>query len=411
MRLATYFIGGALLVCCLTSGLAAKEPLIDPFLSEGRLAEAESAVEAELRKTPDNQDLMYQLGTVRFLRAVERLTGSLWHHGFLASRAVGILGNMPITPCPDPKEMSYSELRKIILRWVNDLEGVDAALSKIESDDVRMPLRIGMVRLDLNGDGSVTEQDAMWQVFLPAWGGEGGEDAASKFVINFDLGDVYWLRGYCHLLMGLAEMALAHDFHELFERSGHLLFARTETPHTVVNERFAIDNEPVPFMTEIVDVIAFIHLLRFNVVEPDRMRSSLRHFEQMLGMSRKSWEAIDREKDNDAEWLPNPNQTSVVPGGEVMTEMIASWRGFLTEAEAILAGKKLVPMWRGVPPGVGLNLRRVFTEPREFDLILWIQGTAATPYLQKGELTDPKVWNQMVEVFGDRLFMFSVWFN
>lgn len=393
------------------TGTAASEPLIQPFLNEGRLADAEAAVKAELRKTPDNQDLMFQLGAVRFFRAVERLTGSLWEHGFLATRAVGILGNLPVTPCPNPKPISYSRLRGIMLRWASDLEEVEASLAKIDSDDVRLPLRFGMIRLDFNGDGAVSDDDALWRVFLPAWGGEGGEDAAAKFVIDFDLGDAYWLRGYCHLLMGIAEFALAHDFHDLFERTGHLLFAKTETPHLVVNERFAMSHEPVPFTTEIVDVIALVHLMRFSVAEPDRMRSSLRHFEQMIDLSRRSWEAIDRETDNESEWLPNPKQTSVMPGGEVMDEMIQSWRRILREAESILAGKKLVPMWRGVPAGMGLNIRRIFTEPRDFDLILWVQGTAATPYLEKGELTDRAVWSEMADVFGDRIFMFTVWFN
>jgi len=44
----------------------------------------------------------------------------------------------------------------------------------------------------------------------------------------------------------------------------------------------------------------------------------------------------------------------------------------------------------GVMPGPGVNLRRVFTEPREFDLVLWVQGTAAVPYLEAGEVTTPR---------------------
>ena len=61
---------------------------------------------------------------------------------------------------------------------------------------------------------------------------------------------------------------------------------------------------------------------------------------------------------------------------------------------ALLAGKRLLPFWRG-DPSRGVNLRRVFTEPRPFDLVLWVQGTAATPYLEKGPLTKPEVWRRL----------------
>ena len=62
-------------------------------------------------------------------------------------------------------------------------------------------------------------------------------------------------------------------------------------------------------------------------------------------------------------------------------------------------------------PGLGLNLHQSFTEPRPFDLVLWVQGTAATPYLQKGLMTTPEVWQQMLTAFGDELPGYALWFN
>ena len=46
-----------------------------------------------------------------------------------------------------------------------------------------------------------------------------------------------------------------------------------------------------------------------------------------------------------------------------------------------------------------MNLRRVFTEPREMDPILWVQGTAAAPYLEAGTVTKPEVWTRLLRVF------------
>jgi hypothetical protein len=90
--------------------------------------------------------------------------------------------------------------------------------------------------------------------------------------------------------------------------------------------------------------------------------------------------------------------------------MVDSWLEFVEEAEALLAGKRLVPFWRGKEKR-GINLRRVFTEPRSLDLVLWIQGTAAAPYLEKGPLTKPAVWQRLQRVFGGEFIGFAIWFN
>jgi hypothetical protein len=132
--------------------------------------------------------------------------------------------------------------------------------------------------------------------------------------------------------------------------------------------------------------------------------------EQVIVLSRKNWELILAETDNLHEWVPGPNQTSVIPRVQVSAEMIAGWREFLTEAEQILQGKKLIPFWRG-EEGQGVNLRRVFTEPTTFDLVLWIQGTAAAPYLEKGPLTEPDTWRRFNEIFNGQFVGFAIWFN
>jgi hypothetical protein len=56
-------------------------------------------------------------------------------------------------------------------------------------------------------------------------------------------------------------------------------------------------------------------------------------------------------------------------------------------------------------------LKRVFFEPQTFDLVLWIQGSAAVPYLEEGPSTSPAMWNRVQRVFGGQLGMFAVWFN
>ena len=94
----------------------------------------------------------------------------------------------------------------------------------------------------------------------------------------------------------------------------------------------------------------------------------------------------------------------------VTQPMVDHWLRFLQEADDLLAGKRLAPFWR-TNDGRGVNLKRAFTEPTEFDLVLWVQGTAATPYLEKGELTRPEVWQSIQAAFGGDFFTFMAWFN
>src|SRR5262249_2153538 len=116
------------------------------------------------------------------------------------------------------------------------------------------------------------------------------------------------------------------------------------------------------------------------------------------------------ETDDDCEWLPNSRQTGIIPGVRVTREMITGWHEFLDEAEAILAGKKLIPHWR-VKDGRGVNLNKVLNQPRRFDLVMWMQGTAAQPYLEKGTMTDPALWQRMERIFRGEFIGFAFWFN
>jgi hypothetical protein len=56
-----------------------------------------------------------------------------------------------------------------------------------------------------------------------------------------------------------------------------------------------------------------------------------------------------------------------------------------------------------------------FTKNWRLDVVNWIQGTAATPYLEKGKVTslaDPATITRLDRTFGGfRFFGFAMWFN
>jgi hypothetical protein len=388
--------------------------LTEQHFQAGTLAVGETALEGLLKKNPADDQARFALGTVQFVRAVEGLSQALYKHGFLHGIGrfpAGLLlgGDLPVPVNPKPAEIGYEQARGIIQSFMSGLAKAEATLAKINSDSVRLPLHFGLIRLDFDGDGKADDEETLWKIYVRFNRGANvlPEDARA-FVIVFDAGDVQWLRGYCHLLMALGDINLAHDWHELFERAGHLLFARTKTPYSFVVDQTA-DEQPYSF-EKIADLVAFIHLINFPVAEPKRLAAALEHLEAMISLSRRSWELILKETDDDHEWIPGPKQSGVIPNVRVTQKMVDGWRTFLAEAELILKGEKLVPFWRG-NEARGVNLRKVFTHPRPFDLVMWVQGTGAAPYLEAGALTDPAAWDRLLRVFEGEFIGFALWFN
>jgi hypothetical protein len=384
-------------------------PLVEQFLLEGKLTEGEAALQERLEQAPKDDQARFGLATLQFLQTVERFMQSLYRYGAHDPFA-GMLPmvRLPVPHNPEPDFIEHSDLRGIFQGWIDGLARTETTLAEIRDPDVKLPLHFGMVRLDFNGDGKAHADETLWKVYTqlnrmvrvtP--------EQAENFVIAFDAGDVHWLRGYCHLLMALGEFLLAHDGKELFEHTAQLFFARPVIPYDFLQRPkgvFRMGN------ADLSDAIAFIHLIRLPVDEPQRMTAALEHLQEMLRQSRESWTAILTETDDDREWIPNSKQTSVIPNMRVTEEMIKAWFEFLGEADGLLTGRKLVPFWRDAGDR-GVNLRRAFTEPTTFDLVLWVQGTAAVPYLEKGELTSPATWRRLQRIFRGNFFTFFLWFN
>jgi hypothetical protein len=150
-------------------------------------------------------------------------------------------------------------------------------------------------------------------------------------------------------------------------------------------------------------------LMKVKATEPERLKRAHEHLLAMVQQSRECFKLAGKESDNDREWIPNPDQKSVVPM-QVTKEQIAAWGEFLDEWEALLNGKKLMPHWN-IPGEQGINLKKVFHEPQDFDLILWLHGAGVQPFMEKGERTDPQKWMEMNRAFRGNLFFVALWFN
>ncbi len=391
-------------LCWLVAPAFGAAPDADAFLSSGKFEEGIASLEAHLKLEPKDDTARFGLGAIQFVSAVQRLGQKMAVYG--PRPRFDFSGRPAIADVPAPAEpLTYARLREINQEWLDDLAKIVATLAKITSEEIKLPLHVGRVTMNLGTaeTRSLTLLPVMRQFQLTRNGRE------ADFVIVFDRADVDWMRGYCHLLSALSEIMLAYDGQGLFDVAAHRLFQHAVVPHPFLLEPNRSPNGGWFQFEEIADAVAIIHMLRFPLVEPKRMPVALAHIEQTLSLSRQMWKRIQAETDNDREWIPGPKQTGAINVG-VTQEMLDNWMLALLETEQIVQGKKLLPFWRGKPTR-GVNLRKAFLEPRQLDIVLWVQGTAATPYLEEGELTKPDTWQQINRAFGGQFVGFGMWFN
>lgn len=430
---------------------------------EGKLAESQTKLETILTADPKDEEAHFALGFVRFLRAHEKITGSLYEHGFRTDRLLmpwALLLPSPFLekddpnnkerfkPHPNPKILTHPKLFAIIQTYLDDMEASRLHLRKVQGGNVQLTLVLARIKLDLFGTGNPSEVRTFFgrstvhegkNELLPPPPikpkGQGApvpvekQDLAKpadplmpeKIKVCFDRADAAWLCGYCHFISAIVEAMQSLDGREHFERHAHLFFSKVETPY-----KFLLEEPSISFLDEQKNVEQMprfttdwysnlITASRLPVKEPERLKKSLAHLEGMVKQSRQMWKWILEETDDDHEWIPSPKQKGAL-GVKVTQEMVDRWLEVVDEVDDVLKGKKLIPFWRGKDRAVGFQFRRVLTEPaKDFNVIGWIQGTSAAPYLEKGPMTrftDPNFRGQIDRAFGGSAFFgYAAWFN
>lgn len=384
----------------------------EDLLYAGQLQAAEASLVATLDSADEPTALAAaQLGVVRLLRTIERIAQTNYRYGVGSTgRQQAPFLRLPVPPNDDPEEVTYAALRDVLKSILDDLSGVEKALAAVGGSPVKWEVDLCRLRLDINRDGEVSQGESLGQVYLAMAGprGRDAEELPLSFVVGLDTADVYWLRGYCHVLAAVAETVLAYDQQRAFDMTAQLAFPRARVEHDYL--RWRPDGKGWRRTAyDIADAVALVHLADWPLAEPERLVIARTHLTGMIEMSRLMWDAILEEKDNDHEWIPGPDQQSVLPQGVITNEQVKAWADFLDEAELVLEGKLLVPFWRD--PERGVNLRRVFDEPTRFDLVLWVQGSAAAPYLEAGPTSQPETWRRLQRTFRGNFLGFAFWIN
>ena len=424
----------ALLLAAVSCG----EPPPDPpavawYLGEGDLAGGLAALTVRVKETDpeirEGRDVQapnerFSVGLLRFLAGVERL-GRFLHAKGARGDGIGLpFLRLPVPANPEPEPVTYEEWRRVRVEMLADFAAAERDLNLV-GDGVSLRLDLAEIHLDLDGDGKGGAAEALPNLIgrrrlaqliggnPRGAGGRAADAGLPPLVVEFDDADVQWLRGYCDLLSALLETSLAYDASRWFDHCAHLVFADPVGGPAFLTRS---DNRNFFSAATIGDWVAAIHLVDFPVLEPGRLSKAREHLLGMIEHSRAMWALLDAETDDGPEWLPAPGQTSFA-GATISAEQRDQWLKFLSEAEALLNGDKLAPFWRPYPDGAarGLNLRRVFEAPRRFDLVLWVQGTAAVPFLETPTddrpLTSPETWRQLQRTFRGNFVGYAVWIN
>ncbi len=351
-------------------------------------------------------------GLLAFVAGVEHLGQALHRHGLEthpggAMMQLPIL-RMPVEPNPNPEPITYEKWRAILQALFDDLNKADALLAEGAKGDVNGDVKLNVdlmqVRADLNSDGKATDSESFGAI-LQALSRAAAPASPPDLNFAFDKADLLWLRGYIQFLTASAEFGLAVDFEESFNKTAHVWFPHAGLP--MAQELLApviaggfVDNS-------IGDAIAMIHLLNWEVTDPERLKDVRTRLVTLASLSRESWAAARAETDNDKEWLPNAKQTGRW-GMAVDDATIDGWLAVMGEFEQVLDGKKLMPHWRF---NKGFNVKRFFDESKRIDAVLITAGVDAIPFLESGPISTTADWDGLTSAFRGNFLGYALWFN
>jgi hypothetical protein len=445
--------------------LPARADFADSFnaaLARGHIAGAEALAEAQLSSAPADEQARFALGAAQFLGAIEGLGQGLWRYGVNNGEDSRIVRDvpflrLPVPANPAPEQVSYMGLRMLLPEFVDDLGRAEATLAAVSDAPVKLPVRLGAVRLDFDGDGKGAVYEGLAIILATV---AGVEPPPESFTVHFDESDVPWLRGYAHLLSAMAEFPLAYDWQATFDQTFHGVFPQSDLPSSELwqetlrirnwlksqdipegfdfssdyefedyekweqspegkawtafmeSDRFpeVIQKDTSLWMSGVADMLAFVRLIDWPVAEPERLSSARQHLLSMIALSRESWQRIKAETDDDLEWVPAPRQTGPFPNMRVNDDLVTSWHSFLDGFEGVLEGRLLLPHWR-FQSERGLNIRRMMEEPRRFDLLMVLHGAGALPYIEEGKLAEGSTMENAENILFGGLLAYFLWFN
>lgn len=430
MRKSTPLIVAAALALSAPAALASEAgEQLAQRLYDGTLVDARA--DTERLCVEDNMDACFALGFTELIAGVETLSQALYRHGATTpgTPAAAILFGMGVDSTaapanPNPEPLTYEQLRSYLDALVTSLDAASGHFEGAgEVGDYVISIDPLRVRVDFNGDGTAEAGETLAAMLEPV--GEfadiptpdappegkskskGPAPDPADTSIGFDRADAIWLAGYTQAVAAPIDLLLAHDFSEFYAAYLHRIFPAAGLPMEDYSTggTLMMDAESDAF---IADLIAAIHTADFPVTDAERLAGVLDRLKAITALSRRNWEAILAETDDQRELVPSPTQTSLVPEAAVTQETVDAWMATLDTVDHILAGELLVPHWRFKQ---GFDLAAYFTTATETDLVMLITGQDALAYIKPGPIADAQSFAEANRVFGTDWLNYVFWFN
>ncbi|WP_157959693.1 hypothetical protein [Devosia submarina] len=380
----------------------------------------------------NDAEACFARGIIQLVTAYEGLAQDLYRHGATvpgtapAALLFGIEDGFDTAPAnPNPEPLSYTGLRSLLGDFLADVDQARLSFERAgNGGDYVVSLEPMRVRLDLDGDGTAGEGENLGALLGGLWESDDipapdapppgnktktkrDQAATTRFTIGFDRADAIWFAGYMQITAAPVDLVLAHDFSGFFGAFLHRVFPKAGLPMENYSRGGTLLMDPESD-TNIADFIAAIHTLDFPVTEPARLAGVLDRLREITRLSRRNWELILAETDDNRELVPSPRQTSLAPDMPVTQPVVDAWLATLETVDQVLAGELLVPHWRFRQ---GFDLKHYFETATETDLVMILTGSGALPYLKDGPIADAAAFSQANEVLGTNWLGYAFWFN
>lgn len=375
----------------------------------GRTGLKATAARLEGQADPDDSD-RFALAGVRFLGTVETALQTRWNAGLVDPSGMLPFLRVPIEENPSAPPLDPAMFTRLFSTTSQMMEQARAPLQEIsQGSDFVVEIRFSDIWFDINADLKRDPGEDMMAVMGPmlmGWQWDSRDPAMPAPVVKFDAADAAWLSAYTHMLQGFSDVLLAYDPTEPIARIMAARDTMTGLGMIAPDMIFGGGGAPGP---DSIDIIATVLATLQQQPDKGRMAAARDHFLAMIADNRRFWAEVETETDNADEWLPNDRQKSAL-GIEVPQGTGAVWMGVLSDAEDLLNGKKLAPYWRFEGPA-GVNVAKIFTDPRPIDVPGWIQGWAAVPYLEQGEQVSWQSLGRFSDLVSGDAMLFSLYLN
>lgn len=369
-------------------------------------------VEARLVALPTRTDAdTFALGGVQFLRAIEISFQDRWRAGLTDRGGILPLLRMPIPPNPAHVAFDPASVVNIFVHTGDKLAEAKATLTTLpDTSDFGVEISLSDLWFDVNANGKRDPGEGIADILGAAVMGAPDESTGPQPLptVRFDVADAAWLTAYSDLLQGVCDMVRAFDPTEPLAR---IIAAREKMltlgpvyPDMIFGRMSSDDRD-----LDSIDLIAVTIASLKQQPDKARMASARDHLLATVTENRLFWSRVTKETDDNHEWLPNDHQHSAL-GVELPPGTRESWLAVLADFEAVLNGKKLLPFWRVGAPA-GLNLAKYYADPTPVDVAGWIQGWAALPYLERGNVIDTTSLDAFDSLMQGQSMLFSLYLN